>query len=210
MSPIRVALVLLCLLPVLYGGLAHSWRHSGAGAGSRPPLRWRLSRANIPIPAEPDTPLSFYVQNGKLDVESERSVPTELKQTSPTQFAISETKITAHFMTRRRRPTRERCALRRAPGGVPAHRRTGPSPLPRLPALRSHDPHAGWIKLHTVILKPTDITTPLPFLIQRTPYGVDGTNRIVVLRLSPGARARWIHLRVSRTSAAASKAKANL
>src|SRR3569833_4550744 len=34
------------------------------------------------------------------------------------------------------------------------------------------------IKLHTIILKPSDITTPLPFLIQRTPYGVDGTSRM--------------------------------
>ncbi len=33
------------------------------------------------------------------------------------------------------------------------------------------------VKLHAVILKPADITTPLPFLIQRTPYGVDGTSR---------------------------------
>src|SRR5271156_5935194 len=30
------------------------------------------------------------------------------------------------------------------------------------------------IKLHTVILKPKDPTTPLPILLARTPYGVDG------------------------------------
>ncbi len=33
------------------------------------------------------------------------------------------------------------------------------------------------VKLHAVILKPADIAAPLPFLIQRTPYGVDRTNR---------------------------------
>ena len=33
------------------------------------------------------------------------------------------------------------------------------------------------VKLHLVILKPADIATPLPFLVQRTPYGCDGTNR---------------------------------
>jgi uncharacterized protein len=30
------------------------------------------------------------------------------------------------------------------------------------------------IKLHAVILRPKDYTTPLPFLMERTPYGVDG------------------------------------
>ena len=38
-------------------------------------------------------------------------------------------------------------------------------------------PMRDGVKLHAVILKPTDIATPLPFLIQRTPYGVDGTRR---------------------------------
>jgi putative CocE/NonD family hydrolase len=33
------------------------------------------------------------------------------------------------------------------------------------------------VKLHAVILKPADIAAPLPFLIQRTPYGADGVNR---------------------------------
>jgi hypothetical protein len=33
------------------------------------------------------------------------------------------------------------------------------------------------IKLHAVILKPADIAGALPFLMQRTPYGVDGTTR---------------------------------
>ena len=38
-------------------------------------------------------------------------------------------------------------------------------------------PMRDGVKLHAVILKPADIATPLPFLMQRTPYGVDGTNR---------------------------------
>ncbi len=37
-------------------------------------------------------------------------------------------------------------------------------------------PMRDGVKLHAVILKPADIAAPLPFLIQRTPYGVDGTN----------------------------------
>ena len=37
-------------------------------------------------------------------------------------------------------------------------------------------PMRDGVKLHAVILKPADISVPLPFLIQRTPYGVDGTS----------------------------------
>jgi putative CocE/NonD family hydrolase len=33
------------------------------------------------------------------------------------------------------------------------------------------------VKLHAVILKPADMAIPLPFLIQRTPYGVNDTTR---------------------------------
>lgn len=35
-------------------------------------------------------------------------------------------------------------------------------------------PMRDGIKLHAVILRPKDFTTPLPFLMERTPYGVDG------------------------------------
>ena len=38
-------------------------------------------------------------------------------------------------------------------------------------------PMRDGVKLHAVILKPADIAVPLPFLMQRTPYGADGTNR---------------------------------
>ena len=38
-------------------------------------------------------------------------------------------------------------------------------------------PMRDGVTLHTVILKPADMAAPLPFLVQRTPYGVDGFNR---------------------------------
>jgi hypothetical protein len=40
-------------------------------------------------PHEPDTPLSFHVQNGKLIVESEDIVPAELKPLSAVEFSLS-------------------------------------------------------------------------------------------------------------------------
>jgi predicted acyl esterase len=38
-------------------------------------------------------------------------------------------------------------------------------------------PMRDGVKLHAVILKPADISAPLPFLIQRTPYGASGFSR---------------------------------
>ncbi len=38
-------------------------------------------------------------------------------------------------------------------------------------------PMRDGVKLHAVILQPADIKTPLPILMQRTPYGVNGTDR---------------------------------
>ena len=38
-------------------------------------------------------------------------------------------------------------------------------------------PMRDGVKLHAVILRPADIATPLPILMERTPYGVDETSR---------------------------------
>jgi hypothetical protein len=128
-------------------------------------------------PTDPDTPLSFYVADGKLMVESERRVPTELKPVSPTEFSTATDKFNLRF------------AVDGAGLGVSvawtdspddAFKKTGP-PVHHL----FHDyqrteamiPMRDGVKLHVVILRPADIAAPLPFLIQRTPYGVDGTNR---------------------------------
>ena len=70
-------------------------------------------------------------------------------------------------------------------------------------------PMRDGVKLHAVILRPADIATPLPILIERTPYGVDGDHRAVVFRAPSRAGARRLHLRRLRTFAAATRAKAN-
>jgi uncharacterized protein len=128
-------------------------------------------------PNDPDTPLSFYVQNGKLIAESERNVPTALIPKSPTEFAIPGPKVILKFTL----DSAGRGATV-TPSNQPeaVYKRTG-DPVHHV----FHDyqrseamiPMRDGIKLHTVILKPADITAPLPFLIQRTPYGVDYTSR---------------------------------
>jgi putative CocE/NonD family hydrolase len=51
------------------------------------------------------------------------------------------------------------------------------------------------VKLHVVILTPTDLPGPLPILIQRTPYGVDGTSEASFFGGRPKlARAGYIYV----------------
>jgi hypothetical protein len=125
-------------------------------------------------PAEPDTPLDIYVRDGKLMVESERFLPTALTPESATRFAFAGSKDTLLFTLDS--AGRGSTAVSSATPDI-LYQRTG-DPVRHV----FHDyqrtevmiPMRDGVKLHAVILKPADITTPLPFLMQRTPYGVDG------------------------------------
>ena len=128
-------------------------------------------------PNDPDTPISFYVRDGKLTIESERLVPTTLIPKSATEFAVPGPKLILKFTL----DSGGRGATVTASNEPEAiYKRTG-DPVRHV----FHDyqrsevmiPMRDGVKLHTVVLKPADITAPLPFLIQRTPYGVDYTSR---------------------------------
>jgi uncharacterized protein len=129
-------------------------------------------------PNEPDVPMSLYVKDGKLIIESDRLVPTPLTQSSPTDFAVAGTKITIKFTLD---PSGHGATMVASNDPEAVFKRTG-EPVHHV----FHDyqrsevmiPMRDGIKLHAVILKPSDIAAPLPFLIQRTPYGVDETNRM--------------------------------
>ncbi len=130
-------------------------------------------------PVEPDTPLSVYVLNGKLYFESERIVPTELKPASAIEYAIPNSKETLRF-TLDANGRGDTVSLSSDPVGAVYHRTRQ---LPRHYLFHAYMrtevmiPMRDGVKLHAVILRPADIATPLPFLIQRTPYGVDQTTR---------------------------------
>jgi putative CocE/NonD family hydrolase len=129
-------------------------------------------------PGEPDTPLSVYVQGEKLLSESERSVPIELKPVSALEFDIPDSKATFRFSIDSSGQGASVVVSRDPEHSV--YRRIGP-PIHHL----FHDyqrtevmiPMRDGVRLHAVILKPADIDGPLPFLIQRTPYGVGDTSR---------------------------------
>jgi putative CocE/NonD family hydrolase len=136
-------------------------------------------------PNEPDTPVSFYVQDGKLIYESERNVPTGLKPIAVLEFSLPGAKFTLRF-TLDATGHGNSVAFSDTPND--RYRRTGP-PVHHV----FHDyqrtevmiPMRDGVKLHTIILKPADINTQLPFLIQRTPYGVDGVNRALFFSARP-------------------------
>jgi putative CocE/NonD family hydrolase len=144
---------------------------------------------------EPDTKVSFYVQGDKLIAESERLVPTELTPISAAEFGFLNSKLTVKF------------ALDAAGHGTSAefsdehgtpYRRSGDAVHHVFHDYQRTEvmiPMRDGIKLHAVILKPADMTTPLPFLIQRTPYGVDGFSRASFFGSRPElARAGYIYV----------------
>ena len=144
---------------------------------------------------EPDTPISFYADSGNLIVETERNPPVEAKPTSAVEFFLSDANSTYRF------------TLDGAGRGVSmihstepdiVYRRTGPPVhhfFHEYQRTEAMIPMRDGVKLHAVILKPADIATPLPFLVQRTPYGVDGTNRASFSFSRPElARAGYIYV----------------
>ena len=129
-------------------------------------------------PSEPDVPMSVYVKDGKLVIESERNVPASLNQTSPTTFSIPETKISIKFTLD---PSGRGATMVGSNDPEAVFKRTGDAVHHVFHDYQRSEvmiPMRDGIKLHTVVLKPSDIAAPLPFLIQRTPYGVDATNRM--------------------------------
>jgi hypothetical protein len=128
-------------------------------------------------PGEPDSPISFYVKDGKLLTETERTIPTELKPISATEFSIPDAKVTIKF-TLDATGHGASVVISFAPDAV--YKRTG-EPVHHFfqdyQRTEAMVPMRDGVKLHIVYLKPADIGGPLPFLVQRTPYGCDGTNR---------------------------------
>ncbi|HUB28117.1 MAG TPA: CocE/NonD family hydrolase [Terracidiphilus sp.] len=153
-----------------------------AAAQQPAPAQLQALAGEYTNPAEPDTPLSFYPRDGKLMMESFRRVPTELMPISATRFAAAGGRMTIEFTLDAGGHATSAAVggEERAGNEVETYRRTG-EPVRHV----FHDyqrseamiPMRDGVKLHAVILKPADIAAPLPILMQRTPYGVDGTTR---------------------------------
>ena len=196
----RAALAVFCLaLLAVAPGPAGKPASAQAAAQTQPsaPTAAQLETLSgeYTDPVEPDTPLSFYVRNGKLMIESERMIPTELNADASTEFDFSKADFTLRF-TRDADGHGSSVVFSDTPGAI--YRRTG-EPVHHL----FHDyrrteamiPMRDGVKLHAVILKPADIEGRLPLLIMRTPYGVDYTSRASFFDKRPElARAGYIYI----------------
>jgi hypothetical protein len=137
------------------------------------------------VSGQPGIASSFYVQDGSLIVESDRRVPTPLKQISATVFGFTHSDDKAVFsLDASGRAISVSISL--FPGIV--FTRSGP-PVHHV----FHDyvrteamiPMRDGVMLHVVILKPSDIAAPLPILLERTPYGVEDDNRESIFARRP-------------------------
>jgi putative CocE/NonD family hydrolase len=175
LSRLRVGLALLCLA-LLSGSPALACPPPHPSQAAAPALFEALA-GEYTDPVDPDTPLSFYESAGRLFVESERMVPTELKPLSAVEFGLPNSKRTLHFNLD---ASNQGVSVSYSDEPLALFRRTG-APVHHL----FHDyqrtevmiPMRDGVKLHAVLLKPADIAGALPFLIQRTPYGVEGVDR---------------------------------
>jgi hypothetical protein len=178
----QIASSFVCLI-LAAGG--EGFAQATFAAGPAPATQLDALAGEYTDAVEPDTPWSFYAENGKLVWESERDVPTELKTISATEFGMPGSKVVFRF------------ALDGAGHGASVvlsnendivYKRTGEAVHHVFHDYQRSEvmiPMRDGVRLHAVILKPADISTPLPFLIQRTPYGVDGASRAAIFGYRP-------------------------
>ena len=191
--PLALCFMLFC--GALDAQAAVAGQQSGPTAAAVSAAQLEALSGEYTSPAEPDSPVSFYVHNGNLVVESERTVPTELKTNSSTEFAIPQEKTTLHFTLD---ATGHGATLVYSDSPESTYKRTGDAVHHSFHDYERSEvmiPMRDGVKLHAVILKPSDIRTPLPFLIQRTPYGVDWMSRATFFGGRPElARAGYIYV----------------
>jgi uncharacterized protein len=136
-------------------------------------------------PNDPGTPYDVYVQGYALMIESERDVPTVLQPVSGSVFQVGSSKALLQFTIDDAGKAMGLVFLA-APTAV--FRRTGDAVHHIFHDYQRSEamiPMRDGVKLHAVILTPKDIGTPLPFLLQRTPYGVDAADRASIFSHRP-------------------------
>jgi len=130
--------------------------------------------------AEPEIIYSFFREGNQLALESARIAHTPLHAVSQNTFANEGNSeryiftieggkvIGVHRITEGPHGKEESTATHI--NGQPQHNHFRPYSREEVMV-----PMRDGVRLHAVILRPTDTTQPLPFLMQRTPYGVDGS-----------------------------------
>jgi hypothetical protein len=136
-------------------------------------------------PADPDPPFDVYLADDSLRIESARELPLPLVPVSGSVFQVGTNKVLLQFtMGDNGRAT----GLVFLSDPRVVYQRTGGAVQHTFHDYQRSDvmiPMRDGVKLHAVILRPADIKTPLPILLQRTPYGVDDTDRASIFNRRP-------------------------
>ncbi len=135
---------------------------------------------------EPDNFLSVFRDHDHLYIEAARTPRTDLTAKSATVFTLDNGSIVMTFITDSSGaatsvqisgdPLRTLDKISSQP--VPNHYR----PYTRQEVMI---PMRDGIRLHAIILRPKDTKDPLPFLMMRTPYGVDDVTSDSIVGYSP-------------------------
>ncbi|HEX8837960.1 MAG TPA: CocE/NonD family hydrolase [Candidatus Acidoferrum sp.] len=134
---------------------------------------------------DPDLVRSVSLEGSRLFIESSRSAKVELVAESEDTFGIPNAPVKFKFLRSAEGKTIgfnrvvEQSGEPRANAERIDHAgKISDQPLqfikPEYTRQEVMIPMRDGIKLHAVILRPKDSTAPLPFLMERTPYGVDG------------------------------------
>ena len=121
---------------------------------------------------EPDMTISIFRDRDQIYFEGPRAARTDLTAASATSFTTNNGRTHVDFIAR---PSGEVKALHI---GSDTYDKISSQPVPNHFRPYSREevmiPMRDGVHLHAIILRPTDTKEPLPFLMQRTPYGVDG------------------------------------
>ena len=177
MIRLRVALAVSCLaLLSLAPAIALSQATASSQSAAPTAAQFEALSGEYTDAAEPDTPISVYAQGGKLFIETERNAPVEITPNSAVEFSHRGSHTTYRFTLD---ATGHAVGLVHSSEPNTVYTRTGPPVHHIFHQYQRAEvmiPMRDGVKLHAVILKPADVAMPLPFLIQRTPYGVDWAN----------------------------------
>jgi putative CocE/NonD family hydrolase len=125
---------------------------------------------------DPDIIRSLSLDGSRLFTESRRTPRIELIPQSEDTFGPAKSPVVFKFI--RSAEGNIVGFNRTAPDGTSHARKISDQPLqfhkPEYTREEVMIPARDGIKLHAVILRPKDSTAPLPLLMERTPYGVDG------------------------------------
>jgi len=155
-----------------------------------PPLHAAQKSAPVRVPAtildsyvgqyrqqdEPDLVLSIFRDGDRLYLESPRSARLDLNPKSNTTFVPDFDGTYTFVADNNGAVTSMKFSTPGSPDRIFTRISSTPVPNHFRPYSREEVmiPMRDGIKLHAVILRPADTKEPLPFLMQRTPYGVDG------------------------------------